>query len=138
MAAIRTISWIARLSGLVALALGLLFWFAQIDLINIHMTFGVLVALSLLILSVAMLGIRGGRVLGTIGIVYALIVPIFGELQLHLYVSGASWLVPTVHMLIGIGAVGLAQVLFTRYVRLKRASNPSALASKGELRAVKS
>lgn len=138
MAAIRIISWVARLSGLVALILGLLFWFAQIDLVTVHMTFGLLVTLSLLILSIVMLSIRGGRVLGVVGILYALVVPMFGELQLDLYVSGAPWLVPTIHMLIGIGAIGLAQVMFTRYMRLRRASNPSALSSKSELRAVKS
>lgn len=138
MAAVRIISWIARLSGLVALVLGLVFWFAQIDLITVHMAFGLLVALSLLVLSIVMLSIRGGRILGVIGVFYALIVPMFGELQLDLYISGASWLVPTVHMLIGIGAVALAQVMFTRYTRLKRASDPSALSSKSELRAAKS
>lgn len=138
MAAVRIISWIARLSGLVALVLGLVFWFAQINLITVHMAFGLLVALSLLVLSIVMLSIRGGRILGVIGVFYALIVPMFGELQLDLYISGASWLVPTVHMLIGIGAVALAQVMFTRYTRLKRASDPSALSSKSELRAAKS
>lgn len=138
MAAIRIISWVARLSGLVALVLGLLFWFAQIDLITVHMVFGLLVALSLLVLSIVMLSIRGGRILGVVGILYALVVPMFGELQLDLYVSGASWLIPTVHLLIGIGAVALAQIMFTRYVRLKRASGPSALSRKTEPRIVKS
>lgn len=138
MAAVRIISWVARLSGLVALILGLLFWFAQIDLITVHMAFGLLVTLSLLALSIVMLSIRGGRVLGVVGILYALVVPMFGELQLDLYISGASWLIPTIHMLIGLGAVALAQVMFTRYTRLKRASEPSVLSSERELRTVKS
>ena len=138
MVAVRIISWVARLSGLVALALGLLFWFAQIDLITVHMVFGLLVALSLLTLSIVMLSIKGGRILGVVGILYALVVPMFGELQLDLYISGASWLIPTIHMLIGIGAVALAQVMFTRYTRLKRMSDPSAVPSKSGLQAAKS
>ena len=47
-------------------------------------------------------------------------------------VSSAAWLVPTVHMLIGIGAVGLAQIMYTRYVRLKRAADAAVLPKKIE------
>lgn len=34
MVAVRVLAWIVRLSGLVALALGLLFWFALVDWIT--------------------------------------------------------------------------------------------------------
>ena len=53
-------------------------------------------------------------------------------------VSSAAWLVPTVHMLIGIGAVGLAQIMYTRYVRLKRAVDSSILPKKIEPQVAKS
>src|SRR5579883_2609297 len=105
MVAVRILAWITRLSGLAALSLGLLFWFAQVDWISAHVIFGSLVVLSLLSLSLIVMSVRGGRVLAGTGILYALIVPIVGELQVRWYVAGASWLVPTIHMLIGIGAV---------------------------------
>lgn len=117
---LRICSWIARLAGLAALLLGLLFWIASIDLISLHMLFGILVALSLLILSVALVAQEGGRVVGTLGILYALFVPIFGMLQTRWYVLDALWLIPTLHLLIGLGAIGLAQITFTRYTRLKQ------------------
>lgn len=117
---ISIISWIARLAGLVALILGLLFWIAQIDLISVHIAFGFTITVSLLILSIVLVCIKGGRVLGTIGIIYALVVPIFGEMQTSLSISSVPWLVPTVHMLIGIGAGGLTQAMYARYKRLEQ------------------
>lgn len=123
MVAVRILSWIVRLSGLLALVLGLLFWFAHVDWISVHEALGALVTLSLLALSLVMVSVRGGRALGALGIVYALIVPFVGEMQVQWYVSAATWLVPTVHMLIGIGAIGLAQVMVTRYTRLKEAGH---------------
>jgi hypothetical protein len=136
MVAVRILSWIARLSGLGAVVLGLLFWFAQIDWISVHEVFGLLVTLSLLALSGMMISVRGGRILGIVGIIYAIIVPFVGEMQVQWYVSAATWLVPTIHLLIGIGAIGLAQVMATRYSRLKGAKRPSSIARSGELQVV--
>ena len=127
MVAVRILSWIVRLSGLVALVLGLLFWFARVDWIEVHAVFGALVTLSLLSLSLVLLSVRGGRILAVSGVLYALIVPIVGEMQVGWYIAGAPWLVPTIHMLIGIGAIGLAQILTTRYMRLKGAKGSSAI-----------
>lgn len=136
MVAVRILSWIARLSGLGAVVLGLLFWFAQIDWISVHEVFGLLVTLSLLALSVMMISVRGGRILGILGIIYAIIVPMIGEMQVGWYISGATWLVPTIHLLIGLGAIGLAQVMATRYPRLKGAKRSSPVARSGKLQAV--
>lgn len=137
MIAVRILSWIARLSGLGALVLGLLFWFARIDWIDAHVLFGTLVTLSLLALSVVIISIRGGWLLGTAGIIYAILVPIIGEMQVRWYVDGAAWLVPTIHMLIGIGAVGLAQAMSTRYTRLRGAGLSSPIVQRTEAQTAK-
>lgn len=137
MVAVRILSWIARLSGLGALALGLLFWFAQLDWIDAHVLFGTLVTLSLLALSVVIISVRGGWILGVSGIIFAILVPIIGEMQVRWYVNGASWLVPTIHMLMGLGAVGLAQVMSTRYTRLKGAALSSSVTQKAEAQTAK-
>ncbi len=117
---LRLASWVARIAGALALLLGVLFWLAELGIVNtpfvfdptyltIHMLAGILVTLALLVLAIAQVVRGSARLLGVIGVVYALIVPIFGELQLRLYVNGAPWLVPTLHLLIGLGAIGLAQ-----------------------------
>lgn len=120
MIAVRIIQWVAGLAGLGALALGLLFWIAQVDDINIHMLFGLTVALALLVLSIVMVATRGMRLLGAVGIVYAFILPVFGLTQSGILIGSLHWLIQAAHLLVGLGALALAGVMATRYMRLKR------------------
>jgi hypothetical protein len=119
MTAVRIIDWIIRIAGLGALVLGLLFWFFEVDLISIHMLFGLIVTLALLILSIMAVSTRGMRSLGAIGIMYALVVPVFGLTQDRLLDNSAHWLIQTAHLLVGIGALALAGFISVRYKRLK-------------------
>jgi hypothetical protein len=119
MVAIRIIQWIARVAGLGALTLGLLFWIAQVDFITFHMVFGLTLTLALLFLSIVLVCTRGMRLLGAIGGVYALIIPAFGLTQATLLVGSMHWLIQTAHLLVGIGALMLVQVMSVRYNRLK-------------------
>src|SRR5579859_8299600 len=60
------------LAGIGALILGLLNWFFHINFIEIHMLFGFLVTLTLLIVGSVAVFTKGLRVLGVIAIVFAL------------------------------------------------------------------
>jgi len=117
---VRIVQWVASLAGLGALTLGLLFWIAQVDLINIHMLFGLTVALALLVLSIVIVATRGMRLWGVAGIVYALILPVFGLTQSGILIGSLHWLIQTAHLLVGLGALALAGIMATRYIRLKR------------------
>jgi hypothetical protein len=93
----RLLQIIVGLAGLCALVLGLLSWIANIDLTDIHLLFGLLVTLGLLVMSIIALTARGLRIWGMVGIVYAIILSIFGESQsnvlvgnLRLYDPGAA------------------------------------------------
>ena len=119
MTAVRIIVWIARIAGVGALLLGLLFWIAQIDLISFHMLLGITFGLALLLLSIGMLFTASMRLLGAIGIVYAFILPIFGLTQTRLLIGNLHWLIQVAHLLLGLGALVLVQGIYTRYVRLK-------------------
>ena len=48
MIAVRIVVWIARVAGVGALILGLLFWIFQVDLITFHMLFGLTLTLALI------------------------------------------------------------------------------------------
>ena len=120
MIAVRLIRGIAGVAGLGALTLGLLFWIANLNFISIHMLFGLTVALSLLTLGVVGVFTRGMRLLGALGIVYALFVPAFGVTQATLLVGSLHWQIQTAHLLVGLGALAFAGVLSTRYLRLKQ------------------
>lgn len=113
--------WILRLAGSVALVLGLLIWAFQFDTItNIHMLFGLLVTLALLVISFQAALTRELRLLGIIGIVYAFVLPLLGVNQETLLVGNLHWLIQVIHLLVGVGALALAGVISIRYRRLKQ------------------
>jgi len=117
----RTIQIIAGVAGLGALTLGLLFWIANIDLLNIHMLLGLIVALSLLVMSIIAVSTSGMRIWGIVGILYAVIVPIFGLRQATLLIGDLHWIIQVLHMLVGIGAIVLTGIMGTRYLARKQA-----------------
>jgi hypothetical protein len=108
------------------LALGLLFWIAQMSLISLHMLFGLIGVLSLLVLGTVAVFTRGIRLLGAGSMVYAFIVPAFGLTQSLILVGNLHWLIQTAHLLVGIGAMALVQVIEKRYQRLRRAASRAA------------
>jgi hypothetical protein len=116
----RILQIIVGLAGLCALVLGLLIWIANSDLTDIHMLFGLLVTLGLLVMSIIALTASGLRIWGLAGIVYAIILLVFGESQSNLLVGNLHWLIQTLHLLVGIGAIGLTGALGARYRTLKR------------------
>lgn len=119
--------WILRIAGSVALVLGLLIWAFQLDNITtIHMLFGLLVTLALLVISFLAALTRGLRLPGIIGIVYAFILPLLGVNQETLLVGNLHWLIQVIHMLVGIGALAYAGMISVRYRRLKQA-HPATL-----------
>ena len=123
----RILQIIVGIAGLCALVLGLFIWIANIDLTDIHMLFGLLVTLGLLVMSIIALTARELRIWGMVGIIYAIIVLIFGVMQVNLLVGNLHWLIETLHTLIGIGAIALTGLIGTRYTRLKRgAAQPAA------------
>src|SRR5215471_18998048 len=116
----RLLQIIVGLAGLCALVLGLLIWIANIDLTDVHMLFGLLVTLGLLVMSIIALTASGLRIWGLVGIVYAIILPIFGEAQSNIFTGNLHWLIQALHTLVGIGAIVLTGALGARYRTLKR------------------
>ncbi len=123
----RILQIIVGIAGLCALVLGLFIWIANIDLTDIHMLFGLLVTLGLLVMSIIALTAKGLRIWGMVGIVYAIIVLIFGVSQSNMLVGNLHWLIQTLHLLVGIGAIVLTGFLGARYLTLKRGeASPAA------------
>jgi hypothetical protein len=122
MRAVHIISWIARVALMVTLVLGLLFWLAQMSLISLHILFGLIGVLSLLVLGMVAVFTRGIRLLGVGSIMYALIMLAFGLTQDLILEGNLYWLTQVAHLLVGIGAMALALVIDKRYRHLKLAS----------------
>lgn len=122
----RPLRIVASLAALIAVALGM-GTYTHANFTDIHMLFGLIVALALLILSVMATFARGTWRLGAIGIAYALLMPIFGVTQQTILQGSLHWLVETAHLAVGFGAVAFIGALSARLMRRK--AGGSALAS---------
>src|SRR5260221_3355485 len=123
----RLIQIIAGICGVVALTLGM-GTYTHANFTSIHMLFGLLVALALLVLAIMAAFTNGLRRLGAIGIVYALIVPIFGVTQQMILVGDLHWLIEAAHLLVGFGALAFIWTISARFTRRKqpaRANQPA-------------
>jgi hypothetical protein len=114
----RTITGIQmgiRVLGVVQLVLGILFWTGNaLGLVDLHQLIGILLVLALWTQAALAhrAGVPGGLVAGAA--VYGLIVPIVGLTQRELLPGSAHWVIQVIHLLLGIGLIGLAENLATR------------------------
>ncbi len=110
---------IATIAALVAVAFGI-GTYSHADFTNIHMLFGLIVTLALLILSIMAVFTSGLRRLGAIGIVYALILPIFGATQQMILPGDLHWLIQATHLIVSFGAIPFIDNIRARYLSFKR------------------
>jgi hypothetical protein len=115
----RLLQIIAGVCGVIALTFGL-GTYTNANLITIHMLFGLLVSLALLVQAILAASTSGLRRLGIVSIVYALIVPIFGVTQQMIWVGNWHWLVEAAHLFVGVGAITLVGTLSARFLRLRK------------------
>lgn len=114
-----------RLLFVVQLIVGLLFWTGNaFAFVPVHMLLGLLLVLCLWL--VAVLAWRAGAPLGLAGaaVVWGLLTAWLGLNQVELLPGDLHWLIRVLHLLVGMGAVGLAESLG---VRIKeRIASPAA------------
>src|SRR5258708_16140720 len=114
----RPVRIVATIAALVAVAFGM-GTYTHADFTSIHMLFGLIVALALLILAVLAVFTGGLGRLGAIGIVYALIMPIFGVTQQTILVGELQWRVETAHLPGGVRSGWVSVTVISRRGRLK-------------------
>lgn len=124
---IRIPQMILRVCGGLALLLGITFWLNLPDdvLIPVHMLLGILVVLTLWILGIATATTRGGNIGLSVGaIVWGLLVLSLGLTQTRLLVDpSVHWIIQVLHLLLGIGALGLGETIARRYRRINQAES---------------
>jgi hypothetical protein len=106
---------LVRATGVIQLVLGLLFWTGNATgLVPLHMLIGFLVVLGLW--TVAGLAARAGVQPGLVALaaVWGLAVAVLGLTQEELLPGSAHWLVQVLHLLVGLGAIGLSENLAAR------------------------
>lgn len=121
---------VLRLAALLALILGILFWLNVIPgaesfrnpWTSLHMTLGIIVTICLVILGILMITTKGGNVgLGLGAIVLAILVIALGLSQTSLLIDeSVHWIVQIVHLLFGLAAIGMGEMIAGRYRRIAR------------------
>jgi hypothetical protein len=116
----RILTRTGQLAGVGALILGLLHWFFHVSFINLHMIFGILVTLALLIMGIVAIFTTKLKILGAVAAVFALVVPVFGRTQMLILVGNFHWLIQVAHLLVGATAVILIEEIGKQYERIKQ------------------
>jgi hypothetical protein len=117
------VQMIVRVSGVVQIVLGLLFWAGTaLGLRDLHMLIGIVIVLLLWTLAALAAGARVGVALPLTGFVVGLVTVWLGLTQERLVPGGGHWVIRVLHLLVGLAALGLADVLGTR---VKRSGAPA-------------
>ena len=113
---VRYASAILTLSGVLALILGLLYWAGMaVALMTMHMALGLLTVGALYVIAIAQ-AVNGGSWLLAAGAVIVGAVTIgFGLLHAALMAGALHWVVQTLHLTLGILAIGLGHMAAARY-----------------------
>ncbi len=110
---------IIRVGVLIELALGILFWTGNADSLQIvHIVIGILVVLSLWTMGIVQ-GLQGGSVgLALATFFIGFLLTLFGLFQKGWLVGPSHWVIQVIHLLLGLSAIGLAEMIGGRYRRM--------------------
>lgn len=102
----RAAQWTLRVTGPVLVALGIAFWTGRaVSLRSVHMLIGMAfdLALASLVVLAALRGMRDAAVFTSLAL--ALVIPLFGVLQLRIFPGSMHWVVRSTHLLLGLLAM---------------------------------
>ena len=110
---------IVRIGVLIELVLGILFWTGNADSLQIvHIVIGILVVLSLWTLGIAQ-GLQGGSFgLALATFVVGFLLALVGLFQTRWLIGPNHWIIQVIHLLLGLSAIGLAEMINGRYRRM--------------------
>ena len=120
--ATTAVQMLIRLSGLILIVIGVLFWAGRTTMLSTHVVTGLVFVLLLWVL--AFLGLRSGAGAGlaTLNLLFGLVVLVLGMTQNRLLVGSGHWTIQVLHLLVGVAAIGLAESLAAK---IKRAQPPA-------------
>lgn len=115
---LRISQWTLRIAGILALILGLTIWagYAQ-SLLHTHVVLGGLVVLALWLAAGIALARKAATPLAIVGILWGLAVLWLGMKQMTLMPGSMHWLIRVLHLLLGLGAMGLGEALIGKVKR---------------------
>jgi hypothetical protein len=107
--------WVIRLAFLAGLLLGIVLWLGHgYSLLRLHMWLGFIVAFALLGIVILNLLARVKPALPVISLLWAVALPVIGIAQLHMMPGADHWIIQVIHLVLGLGAIGLGEALGKR------------------------
>ncbi len=109
---INILRWILRLGFLVALILGIALWTGHgYSLLQVHMWIGFIITFALLLIVILSLLAKVKPGLPLVALVWAVLLPTIGIAQMRVMPGANHWVIQVVHLILGLGAIGLGEVL---------------------------
>jgi hypothetical protein len=103
---------VVRITGLIQLVLGFIVWPGNADvLIPVHILIGSILVVALLVLTYQATRSRISTGLIILAVLWAFVLPAWGLAQEKLLPETGHWIIQVLHLLFGIGAVGMAEML---------------------------
>ncbi len=124
---VRVAAMGVRIFGAIVLVLGIIFFFASNltdnnTVLLIHITSGVIVALSVIVLGSAQ-AMRGGSPgLAAGAIVLGIAAYFFGLYQANILPDNGHWIIEILHLVIGIALIGLGEMSGAKFKKLQTKS----------------
>jgi hypothetical protein len=108
---INLLRWIARIGGLCAFILGLMLSRLAPAALQTHMVLGSLVAVALAILGAWAMAKSVSLPIARMALIWAGATIYVGVTQTRLMMDSNHWIIEVLHALLGIGAIGFAEML---------------------------
>ena len=110
---------IIRIGVLIQLVSGILFWTGNADSFQIaHIVIGILIVLSLWTIGIVQ-GLQGGSFgLALATFVIGFLLTLVGLFQTRWLIGSNHWIIQVIHLLLGLSAIGLAEMIGGRYRRM--------------------
>jgi hypothetical protein len=122
--------WIVHVAGILQLVLGALFWTGHAyAFLPLHIVSGLSIVLTLWTVAVMALLLRTRENLAVFGLLWGLMLPAFGLVQASVLPGSMHWVIRVVHLLMGLGAMGVAGTLGKAIL----AATPDASGDRGDV-----
>ncbi len=115
---IKLLQWVVRIAGVCAILLGMSFLAGPgIAPVSVHMAIGGLVALALFVLAIWALIARVRVPIALVALLWVIATIAVGTIQDWWVGAGSHLVIEIVHPLLGLGAIGLGEVLAAALTR---------------------
>jgi hypothetical protein len=110
--AASVLQMIVRITGVLQIVLGVVFWTGNAgSLVMVHILSGMILVFALWGLGILSIQARASVPVALVAFVWGLLTIGLGMSQDQIFIGPSHWIVQVLHLLIGIGAIGLSERL---------------------------